>query len=318
MGTGVLQKIAQKGDKQACAELSNRYRTGTAVLPKDEQLADFWYQCSIGKVTTLTATIEHKYMDYSNMGTGVLQKIAQKGDKQACAELSNRYRTGTAVLPKDEKLADFWYQCSIGKASPPPPQKSTIIDGKMTSKKTTSFSKQDVMNAAYKLGRLVNGGVVGYYVGGKASQMMSTTLPDQIVEVVEKHKKIQLTANLAQSFIPGAGLVAMAAVVASLWKMYYDINKVLNIKINENAGKSITSAILTNFTSFGANALATGVSEAAKAIPLVGWIASAAISTVSTTAIIYGSAYVYLTALTKMYEMDGKFNLSSLESIVGA
>ena len=173
------------------------------------------------------------------------------------------------------------------------------------------------MNAAYKLGRLVNGGVVGYYVGGKTSKIMSSTLPNQIIEVVEKHKKIQLAASLAQSFVPGAGLAAMAAAVASLWKMYYDINKVLGIKISDNVGKSLTSAILTNLTSFGANSVATGVSEAAKLIPVVGWLTSAAISTVSTTAIIYGSAYLYLNALTKMYEAEGKFDLDSLKTIIG-
>lgn len=177
-----------------------------------------------------------------------------------------------------------------------------------------AYSKNDVSNAAYKLGRLVNGGVIGYYAGGKTSEVMSRTMPQKIVDVVEKHKKIQLGASLAQCLIPGAGVAAMAAAVASIWKMYYDINNVLGIKISENAGKSITSAVLTNFGSFGAKSVATAVSEGVKVIPGIGWVASAAITHVSTTAIIYGSASLYLNALTKMYEVEGKFDIGYLKS----
>ena len=56
-------------------------------------------------------------MDYSDMGTGVIQRMANNGDKRACAELAQRYTTGTAVLPKDEKLADYWYQRSLDNVS---------------------------------------------------------------------------------------------------------------------------------------------------------------------------------------------------------
>ena len=179
-----------------------------------------------------------------------------------------------------------------------------------------SYKKKEVLEIATKLGRLVNGGVVGYYAGGKTSEIMSNTIPDQLIEVVERHKKIQLGASLAQSFFPGASVAAMAAATASLWKMYYDINVVLGIKISENAGKSLTSAILTNMGSFGAQGVATFVSEGAKFIPFVGWIASAGISTATTTAIIYGAAYVYLNALTTMYEAEGKFDIGYLESML--
>ena len=178
------------------------------------------------------------------------------------------------------------------------------------------YSKDDIINIATKLGRLANGGVVGYYAGGKTSEIMSNTIPDELVSVVERHKKVQLGASLAQSFIPGAGIVATSAAVASLWKMYYDINQVLGIKISDNVGKSLTSAVMTNLTSAGAQIGATAISEGAKFIPFVGWVASAAISTVTSTAIVYGAAYLYLTALTKMYEADGKFDIGYLESML--
>ncbi len=176
------------------------------------------------------------------------------------------------------------------------------------------YNKNDIINVATKLGRLVNGGVVGYYAGGKTSEVMRNTIPDELVNVVERHKKVQLGASLAQSFIPGAGVVATSAAVASLWKMYYDINNVLGIKISDNVGKSLTSAVLTNLSSAGAQIGATAVSEGVKFIPFVGWIASAAISTVTSTAIVYGAACLYLTALTKMYEAEGKFDLNYLSS----
>ncbi len=186
------------------------------------------------------------------------------------------------------------------------------------------YNKNDIINVATKLGRLVNGGVVGYYAGGKTSEVMRNIIPDELVNVVERHKKVQLGVSLAKSFIPGAGVVAKSgagvvatsAAVASLWKMYYDINQVLGIKISDNVGKSLTSAVLTNLSSAGAKIGANAVSEGVKYIPFVGRIASAAISTVTSTAIVYGAAYLYLTALTKMYEAEGKFDLNYLTSLL--
>lgn len=116
--------------------------------------------------------------------------------------------------------------------------------------KSMTYNKNDIINVATKLGRLVNGGVVGYCAGGKTSEVMRNSIPNELINVVERHKKVQLGANLAQSFIPGAGVVATSASVA----MYYDINNVLGIKISENAGKSLTSAVMTNLTSAGAKA----------------------------------------------------------------
>ena len=173
------------------------------------------------------------------------------------------------------------------------------------------YSKNDIIDVATKLGRLVNGGVVGYYAGGKTSEVMRKSIPNELVNVVERYKKFKLGASLAQIFI---GEVASSAAVASLWKMYYDINNVLGIKISENAGKILAAAVITNLTSAGAQAGATVASESAKSIPFVGPIASVAINTVTSTAIVYGTAYLYLTALTKMYEAEGKFDLNYLTS----
>lgn len=40
-----------------------------------------------------------------------------------------------------------------------------------------SYDKNDVVKVATKLGRLVNGGVVGYYAGGKTSEVMREAIP---------------------------------------------------------------------------------------------------------------------------------------------
>ena len=177
-----------------------------------------------------------------------------------------------------------------------------------------SYNKQDVIKVATKLGRLANGGVLGYYAGGKTAELMSKTLPEQLISVVDKHKRYQLGASLAQSFVPAAGIVATSAAVASLWKMYYDINQVLGIRISENAGKSLASAVLTNLSTFTAQGVATAFSEGVKFIPVVGWLASAGISTVATTAIIYGAAYLYMNSLCAMYSAKGKFDMNYLTS----
>lgn len=55
-----------------------------------------------------------------------------------------------------------------------------------------SYGKKDVVNAATKLARLVNSGVVGYYAGGKTSEMMKQIVPEQLIDVVDRHKKVQL------------------------------------------------------------------------------------------------------------------------------
>lgn len=180
-----------------------------------------------------------------------------------------------------------------------------------------AYGKEDVINIATKLGRLLNGGVVGYYVGGKTSEIMSKNIPEELIKVVDRHKKVMLGTSLAQSFIPGAGVAAMAASVISLWKMYYDINGVLGITISENAGKSIASAVLTNLSSAAAQGVGTVISEGAKFIPFVGWLVSAGVSTVSSTVIVYGSAYLYLKALTAMYNAKGGFDLDYLKKEVG-
>ena len=58
----------------------------------------------------------------------------------------------------------------------------------------------------------------------------------------------------------------------------------------------------------------TMVSEGVKFIPVAGWLASFAINTAAKTALIYGSAYLYLNALTSMYEAEGKFDEESIET----
>lgn len=53
-------------------------------------------------------------MNYKDMGTTPLLRLAQNGDLKACNELSKRYSTGTALLKKDKKLADYWAKRALG------------------------------------------------------------------------------------------------------------------------------------------------------------------------------------------------------------
>lgn len=60
--------------------------------------------------------------------------------------------------------------------------------------------------------------------------------------------------------------------------------------------------------------MATAISEGAKFIPFVGWIASAGISAATSTAIVYGAAYLYLNALSAMYSAKGGFDYDYLSA----
>lgn len=181
-----------------------------------------------------------------------------------------------------------------------------------------SYSKEDISSVAIKLGKLVNGGVIGYYAGGKTSEYMSQVIPDKLIDVVESHKKIQLGTSLAQNLIPipGIGYAADATLIASIWKMYYDINNVIGINISENAGKSIASAVFTNLSAYAATAFSDTVSEGVKMIPIIGPLAGFGISASSKTAIVYGSAYLYMNALATMYEVDGGVNADKVLSYI--
>lgn len=177
-----------------------------------------------------------------------------------------------------------------------------------------SYVKKDVVNIAIKLASLYNSGVVGRYAGGKMSKVMQQIVPEQLIDVVESHRNVGIATSFAQSIVPGASSIAMATAVASLWKMYYDINQILGIKISENAGKSLTSAILTNLSSAAAQVAATAASDGVKFIPFVGCVLSAGISAATSTLIIYGTAYIYMKALLAMYSAKGKFDFDYLES----
>lgn len=47
-------------------------------------------------------------MNYSELPTAQIQKMAEDGDKRACRELSKRYSTGTVLLKKDPSMAEYW------------------------------------------------------------------------------------------------------------------------------------------------------------------------------------------------------------------
>ena len=50
LGTKPLQQLAQNGDLEACKELSKRYSTGTVLLKKDKNLAEYWAKRALGEI----------------------------------------------------------------------------------------------------------------------------------------------------------------------------------------------------------------------------------------------------------------------------
>ena len=59
-------------------------------------------------------------------------------------------------------------------------------------------------------------------VGGGIDNLSANYLSQQIISVVKKHSKVVMAAGCADA-IPGGATVAITAIIASTWKMYYDI-----------------------------------------------------------------------------------------------
>lgn len=53
-------------------------------------------------------------MNYTDMATKPLERLAEDGDLKACRELSKRYFTGTVLLKKDKNLAEYWAKRALG------------------------------------------------------------------------------------------------------------------------------------------------------------------------------------------------------------
>lgn len=155
------------------------------------------------------------------------------------------------------------------------------------------------------------------YVDGFASNYLA----DEIISNVKRHAKTVTWAGVA-SVVPFGELASGGALVASTWKMYYDINKVLGISFSENFLKSVAAGIASNLAT---NAAAFATMSVVNKIPVIGQVAGLVGGPVINRASIYAAAASYLAILKEVVDygditeasfnavMSGNNNLSSSE-----
>lgn len=144
-------------------------------------------------------------------------------------------------------------------------------------------------------------------VDGYAANQMG----EDVLSIVKKHAKVVSVAAIGNG-LPGAGAaIAVSAVVASTWKMYYDINQKLGISFSENFLKSISSGIVSNLASNGVAAVGTNMLSW---IPGIGTIGAIAGGMAINRAAIYSAAVAYLKILNTIADKGGDFSESSFNS----
>ena len=136
----------------------------------------------------------------------------------------------------------------------------------------------------------------------------------EILSIVKKHANVVSGAAVANG-IPGLATASMAAVVASTWKMYYDINSALGISFSENFLKSIASGVISNLGVNSAAAVGTVGTNLLSFIPVIGTgIAMIGGMAINRTAI-HTAAVTYLKILSNVVDSGGDFNETSLGSL---
>lgn len=153
------------------------------------------------------------------------------------------------------------------------------------------------------------------YVDGFASNYLA----DEIISNVKRHAKTVTWAGVT-SVLPFGELASGGALVASTWKMYYDINKVMGISFSENFLKSVAAGIASNLAT---NAAAFATMSVVNKIPVIGQVAGLVGGPVINRASIYAAAASYLAILKEVIDygditeasfnavMSGDYNHSS-------
>lgn len=129
-------------------------------------------------------------------------------------------------------------------------------------------------------------------------------MPEQIVEVVNKHCK--LAAGMGLVPVPGADFVMGTA---NMVKMFKGINSALGIENDGIVLKTITSTMLTSLSS---RLTTAGISSSLKLLPGVGQVAGALISSVMQYLMGIASGYVYFNALSLIVDDNGHVTMSKL------
>jgi elongation factor Tu len=161
-------------------------------------------------------------------------------------------------------------------------------------------------NLAYEIGNVISKKNSKAYrtANGYVDNQASNFLGQEIIARVKSHANIATWSGAAGA-VPGGEVAAGLALVASTWKMYYDINEVIGVSFSENFLKSVASGIISNLASNAAG-FAAGYATAAIAnkIPVVGNLVGGVAASAANRTSIYAAAYSYLQILKVMLDGD--------------
>ncbi len=133
---------------------------------------------------------------------------------------------------------------------------------------------------------------------GYVDNQASNFLAQEIIDKVKSHATVVGWAGVA-SAIPGGELASGGAIIASTWKMYYDINKVLGVSFSDNFLKSVASGIAGNLASNGVAFAATAI---VNKIPVIGQVAGLVAGPAINRTALYTAAYSYLSILKQVLD----------------
>lgn len=137
----------------------------------------------------------------------------------------------------------------------------------------------------------------------------------KVADVVKKHANTVTLSGLADG-IPLGATVASTMLVASVWKMYYDINNILGISFSENFLKSVASGVASNLVGTGVSVAGHTVANAISTVPVAGTVIAATAGAATNRMACYSQATTYLKLLNKIVETGGDFSEESLQTVL--
>ena len=166
------------------------------------------------------------------------------------------------------------------------------------------FVMEVLDDLAYEIGKVISKKNSKVYrsANGYVDDRASNFLGQEIIAKVKSHANIATWSGAAGAV---SEFAAMGALIASTWKMYYDINEVIGLSFSENFLKSVASGIVSNLASNAAG-FAVGYATAAVAnkIPGIGSVVGGVATSAANRASIYAAAYSYLQILRRMLDSD--------------
>ena len=126
---------------------------------------------------------------------------------------------------------------------------------------------------------------------------------DDVKAAIIKNSIGAAASSLAAGWLPGIGALAATAVgTGFIWRMYYQINQALGIRVSKNILKSISSALLTNLvTGLSGVLVLDAAATALSLLPGVGSVSAAALLGAVNYGLVYVSGLVYIKMLTNLF-----------------